>query len=78
MNALTVFVFSMPALLSGSRHRRIGLVLVALLCLLHAGFGYYRLTQPLDEGGRKLIARIVQPSVDMSIKWSEFGTKPGL
>ncbi len=71
MNALTVFVFSMPALLSGTRHRRIGLVLVALLCLLHAGFGYYRLTQPLDEGSKKLIARIVQPSVDMTIKWSD-------
>ncbi len=71
INALTVFVFSMPALLSGGSHRRVGFVLVASLCLLHAGFGYYRLSQPIGDSGKTLVARVVQPSVDMSIKWSE-------
>jgi apolipoprotein N-acyltransferase len=68
MNALAVFVFAMPALLSGHRHRRIGLALAVSLCALHTGFGYYRMAQS-TEGGKKLTARIVQPSVDMSIKW---------
>ena len=39
MNALAVFVFSMPALLAGPVTVAIGLALAALLCVLHAGFG---------------------------------------
>jgi apolipoprotein N-acyltransferase len=70
MNALAVFVFAMPSLLAGQRHRHIGLVLAVALCALHAGFGYYRLMQPLPDTGKKLTARVVQPSVDMSIKWT--------
>lgn len=70
MNALAVFVFAMPALLSGSRHRRLGLALAAILCVLHTGFGWYRLSRPAGEGERKLAVRIVQPAVDMSRKWN--------
>lgn len=69
MNALTVFVFSMPALLSGDRHRRLGLGLAVLLCALHVGYGAYRLSRPTQSDQQTLAVRIVQPSVAMSEKW---------
>ena len=69
MNALAVFVFSMPALLAGPRDRRLGLAWPRCSASLHVGFGYLRLAQPLDEGCRTLTVRIVQPSIDMSEKW---------
>ncbi len=69
MNALAVFVFAAPALLSGSRHRRLGIAIALLLCLLHAGYGMYRLSQPEPADTRKLLVRVVQPSVLMSEKW---------
>ncbi|WP_442579668.1 apolipoprotein N-acyltransferase [Mesorhizobium sp. ASY16-5R] len=70
MNALAVFVFAMPAMLSSARHRRAGLAVAAILCLLHAGFGLYQLSRPAGDGERRLAVRIVQPSVDMSQKWN--------
>lgn len=69
MNALAVFVFAVPALLSGPRHRRFGLALAAVLCLLHVGYGFYRLAQPEPADTRRLLVRVVQPSVPMSEKW---------
>jgi apolipoprotein N-acyltransferase len=69
INALTVFVFAIPALLAGRRHLRVGFALAALIVLAHAGFGYVRLiTSPL-ETGKYLDVRIVQPSVDLTEKW---------
>jgi apolipoprotein N-acyltransferase len=70
MNALAVFVFAMPALLSGARHRRIGLALALSLCVLHAGFGIYRLSTADRPDQQKLAVRVVQPSVDMTVKWN--------
>ena len=51
MNALAVFVFSMPALLAGDRNVRVGLALALLLVAGHVGFGYYRLGLPGRSAG---------------------------
>jgi len=69
MNALAVFVFAMPALLAARRDRRAGLALAVLICIAHAGFGYWRLSAPIEPDGRTLTVRIIQPSVNMSEKW---------
>jgi apolipoprotein N-acyltransferase len=69
MNALAVFVFATPALLAARRDRVAGLGLAVLLCVAHAGYGYWVLSRPIEPDGRTLTVRIVQPSVDMSEKW---------
>ncbi|MBX3567406.1 MAG: apolipoprotein N-acyltransferase [Rhizobiaceae bacterium] len=69
MNVLAVFVFAAPALLGREGVRRTGILLAALLCLLHVGFGYWRLSQPEVESSKSLSVRIVQPSVAMDAKW---------
>ena len=71
MNALAVFVFALPALLDGAPGRRLGAALFSGLLILHAGFGYYRLAQPLPAGRQQLSVRIVQPDIDLSEKWDE-------
>ncbi|HEY6632460.1 MAG TPA: apolipoprotein N-acyltransferase [Rhizobiaceae bacterium] len=71
MNALAVFVFSMPALLAARRNLRLGLALAVLLVTAHAGYGLIRLNTPVDASGGKLAARIVQPSIDLSEKWDD-------
>lgn len=69
MNALAAFVFALPALLAGSRHGRIGIAALVLLCALHTGFGYFRLSLPAAEA-ETLSVRLVQPSIDQSEKWN--------
>ncbi len=69
MNALTVFVFAVPALLAGRRHVRLGFALAALFAAAHVGFGYVRLTAPPPAADKMLAVRIVQPSVDLAEKW---------
>ncbi|MCV3239794.1 apolipoprotein N-acyltransferase [Mesorhizobium sp. ZC-5] len=69
MNALAVFVFSMPALLASNRHLRTGLVLAAALAIAHVGFGYWRLSGPEGASARSLAVRIVQPSILQTEKW---------
>ncbi len=69
MNALAVFVFSMPALLANRRHGGLGLGLAALLVIAHVGYGYVRLTAPEAPARHQLDVRIVQPSIDLSEKW---------
>lgn len=68
MNALAVFVFSVPALLSDRRGLRTGLTLALLMVAAHLGYGAWRLHQP-DEPGKTLSVRIVQPNIDLSEKW---------
>ncbi|MGI6854120.1 apolipoprotein N-acyltransferase [Mesorhizobium sp. 1B3] len=68
MNSLSVFVFAMPALLAGRRHRRIGGALAAVLVLAHLGFGFHRLAPAGDSDARTLTVRIVQPSIDQATK----------
>ena len=67
MNAVAVFVFCVPALLSGRRHLKAGLCLAALLLVAQLGYGAWRLEQPLP--GETLAVRIVQPSIDLAEKW---------
>lgn len=69
MNALAVFAFALPALLAGERHVRAGMVLAVAIAIAHAGFGYVRLSMPIEEG-ETLRTRIVQPSIDQSEKWN--------
>ncbi len=71
MNALAVFVFASPALLSDTRGRRLGFALAAALCIAHVGFGAWRLTRPDPPSTRTLALRIVQPDIAMSAKWDE-------
>ncbi|WP_192179142.1 apolipoprotein N-acyltransferase [Mesorhizobium amorphae] len=69
MNALAVFVFSLPALVAGRRHLRLGFGLLILLVAAHVGFGYVRLAMPVEPATRSIDVRIVQPDVDLSEKW---------
>lgn len=69
MNALAVFAFGLPALLGGQRHLRLGMVALVVLVVLHAGFGFARLSLPAGEG-ETLAVRLVQPSIDQSEKWN--------
>jgi apolipoprotein N-acyltransferase len=69
MNALAVFVFAMPALLASNKHVRTGLVLAVSLIIVHAGFGYWRLSRGEATPARSLAVRIVQPSILQTEKW---------
>lgn len=69
MNALAVFVFSLPALLVARRHLRLGAALFVVLVAGHVGFGYVRLAAPVEPATRSIDVRIVQPDVDLSEKW---------
>ncbi|TPN89561.1 apolipoprotein N-acyltransferase [Mesorhizobium sp. CU2] len=69
MNALAVFVFSLPALLAARRHLRLGLALFVILVVGHVGFGYFRLAMPAEPAKRSIDVRIVQPAVDLGEKW---------
>lgn len=69
MNALAVLVFAMPALLARTGGARLGLSLALALCLVHLGFGFWRLSQAPADPPRTLDVRIVQPAVGMDLKW---------
>lgn len=68
MNALSVFVFSVPALLVGRRNVALGVGLALLLVAGHVAFGYVRLAAPLPSPVRPLPVRVVQPTIDMAMK----------
>lgn len=70
MNALAVLVFSAPALLGTGRHRVAGMLLAALLVATQAGYGYFAMSRP-EPAAETLAVRIVQPSVDQSMKWDD-------
>src|SRR5690606_37452511 len=58
-----------PALLGpGSRRRWPGLAFAAVLLALHPLYGYVRLAGA-PEAERFVNVRIVQPSIDQSMKW---------
>ncbi|TGQ44550.1 apolipoprotein N-acyltransferase [Mesorhizobium sp. M00.F.Ca.ET.216.01.1.1] len=69
MNTLAVFVFALPALVAARRHVSLGGALLAVLVAAHVGFGYVRLTAPVESASRAINVRIVQPAVDLSEKW---------
>ncbi len=45
------------------------LVLALLLVTLNAGYGFFRLHQPLDKRSRQLDVALVQGNVDQGLKW---------
>src|SRR5690606_6414783 len=70
INAIAVFVFAIPALLSTRRHlAAAGLAGLAIVAAM-LGYGSWRLSLP-EPGGVPLAVRIVQPSIDQSEKWDE-------
>ncbi len=71
MCALTVFVFAAPALLIGGRLWRGGMVLAALLVAAHLSYGWWVLSRAPDpaEDHGALAVRLVQPSIEQSLKW---------
>jgi apolipoprotein N-acyltransferase len=69
INALAVFVFAMPAIIAGRRHKALGLTVATLLVAADLGYGYVRLATPLPAAQKHLALRIVQPSIDQSEKW---------
>jgi apolipoprotein N-acyltransferase len=71
MNALAVFVFSMPALFAGRRHRALGLGLALVLVAADLGYGYFCLSMPASGSAKSLEVRIVQPVIDQSEKWDK-------
>lgn len=72
VTALSVFVFSAPALIGTRKGMRIGLALAALLLCAHLGYGAWRLTgtdaaaSVPPEG--QTVVRLVQPVIDQSRK----------
>jgi apolipoprotein N-acyltransferase len=71
MSALSVFVFSMPALFAGRRHRAAGAVLALVLIAADLGYGYFCLSTPAAASAKDLRVRIVQPAIDQSEKWDK-------
>lgn len=78
MSALAVLVFAMPAMLSGGRLARTGLVLAVLLIAAHVGFGTWQLQNagPIsgpvgeEQSSKTLNIRIVQASIVQELKWN--------
>ena len=71
MSALTVFVFSAPALIGTRRGAVAGMVAALLLFSAHVGYGWFALHR-LDRSGpapAEAVIRIVQPAIDQSQKW---------
>lgn len=75
MSALAVVVFASPALLSGGRFARTGILVAILLVLFQVSFGWWQIssqTAALDEGQHSLTVRIIQPSIRQDLKWDQF------
>lgn len=71
MSALTVFVFSAPALVGTRRGAVAGMLAALVLFSGHIGYGWFALHR-LDAGEQpptRAIIRIVQPAIDQSAKW---------
>lgn len=71
MNALAVFIFAAPAIFFGKAKKAAIIIPAILLIIFHIGFGFYRLhyAPALEKvAPNALWARIIQPSIDQSIK----------
>ncbi|VVT30511.1 Apolipoprotein N-acyltransferase [Rhizobium sp. EC-SD404] len=72
ITALSVFAFSMPALLATRQHMRRGLALAAVLVAAHLGYGAHVLNEATATAAEDApTIRIVQPSIPQSTKWDE-------
>ena len=72
MNALAVFVFALPAAFAQARWRAgMAAALVILLLGAHTGYGFWRLGHAAAVDETAPLVRIVQPSVDQSVKWDQ-------
>jgi apolipoprotein N-acyltransferase len=70
VNVLAVFVFSLPALLAGRAHLKLGAALGVGLVALHLGYGALRLSQAdVTDGAQTIAIRVIQPSILQSQKW---------
>jgi apolipoprotein N-acyltransferase len=69
MSALAVFVFSMPALFAGRRHRAVGIGLALALVAADLAYGWFCLSTAPSGEAKSLQVRIVQPVIDQSEKW---------
>lgn len=71
MSALTVFVFSAPALVGTRRGAVPGIVLALALFCAHVGYGWMMLTASVASPGtpRPAVIRVVQPAIDQTAKW---------
>lgn len=71
MSALTVFVFSAPALVGTRRGAAAGILAALVLLSAHIGYGWLALDR-LDAAQptpATAVIRIVQPAIDQSAKW---------
>ena len=70
MSALTVFVACAPALLADRRGAVPGLILAFGLVTAHVAYGAWALSQVSKDGPSSgVVVRLVQPSIDQSMKW---------
>jgi len=70
INALAVFVFAVPALLAGRKHRVVGICAAIALLAGHVGYGLYSMSQE-QPSSETLQVRIVQPNIELTEKWDE-------
>ncbi len=70
LTLLAIFVFSLPALLSGPAKGRAAVAVFGLVLLVaHAGFGAWRLAAAPEGTVPGVTLRIVQPAILQSQKW---------
>ena len=71
LTGLGVLIFSAPALLTGGRGSRAGLALASVLLLAHIGYGKWVLSHApaINAASDGPVIRIVQPSIEQSLKW---------
>ena len=71
MSALTVFVFSAPALVGTRRGAVAGITAALVLFSAHIGYGWFALHRldSLEHAPSGAVIRIVQPAIDQSAKW---------
>ncbi|MCY0093096.1 apolipoprotein N-acyltransferase [Hoeflea ulvae] len=71
MSALTVFVFSAPALVGTRRGAAAGIAVALALFSAHVGYGWYALARvdAAEPQPARAVIRIVQPAIDQSAKW---------
>lgn len=68
MTVLSVLVVAAPALFGTVRGVKTGLAVAIVLLAAQFGFGFWSLSQPVGQGGKKLNIRLVQPAIDQSVK----------